>query len=345
MNTALHLFIDSNIFLNFFSLTSDDLEELKKLIVLIDTGDVTLYLPTQVALEVTKNRERVILESLDQFKQNNLNNAFPNITKEYPEYDEMRKSINSYKTQKKELQKKLYADIENKTTKADKVISDLFEKANYIKITDDLYKKASMRFHKGFPPRKEDKVHVYGDAISWETLLSLVPAETDLYLISQDSDFQSKFNREAFSPFLMEEWKMTKESSVFYYRNLTDFFQDKFPHIKLASEHYKDVLIGKLQSSGTFATSRAIMSKLSTQTDFSPVQINNFVEACIENSQVYQIISDKDIHSYVSQIIKGRTDIEPNNLVMLTGYLDGKSHAQVMSAQYEVSEILGGQDE
>jgi hypothetical protein len=40
-----NLFIDTNIFLSFFHLTSEDLEELKKLIVLIDNGEIRLFLP------------------------------------------------------------------------------------------------------------------------------------------------------------------------------------------------------------------------------------------------------------------------------------------------------------
>ncbi len=37
-------FIDTNIFLSFYHLTSEDLEELRKLSVLLDQKEVTLYL-------------------------------------------------------------------------------------------------------------------------------------------------------------------------------------------------------------------------------------------------------------------------------------------------------------
>jgi hypothetical protein len=39
----INLFIDTNIYLSFFHLTSEDLEELKKLVVLIDKGEIALF--------------------------------------------------------------------------------------------------------------------------------------------------------------------------------------------------------------------------------------------------------------------------------------------------------------
>ncbi|QXI65269.1 hypothetical protein CP157_03056 [Paracoccus marcusii] len=43
----MHLFIDANIFLDFFHLTSADIEELRKLIALIEEGQIVLYVPEQ----------------------------------------------------------------------------------------------------------------------------------------------------------------------------------------------------------------------------------------------------------------------------------------------------------
>ena len=40
----LHLFIDTNIFLSFYAYTNDDVEELRKLISLIKTNQLKLYL-------------------------------------------------------------------------------------------------------------------------------------------------------------------------------------------------------------------------------------------------------------------------------------------------------------
>ena len=53
----MNLFIDTNIFLSFYYLSSDDLEELNKLAVLLQQSEVTLFLTNQVVEEFRRNRE------------------------------------------------------------------------------------------------------------------------------------------------------------------------------------------------------------------------------------------------------------------------------------------------
>ena len=54
----LNLYIDTNAYLSFFHLTSDDLEELKKLELLIETTrEIQLHLPEQTYDEFNRNRD------------------------------------------------------------------------------------------------------------------------------------------------------------------------------------------------------------------------------------------------------------------------------------------------
>lgn len=55
---AVNLFIDTNIFLSFYHLSGEDLEELDKLAVLIKKKQVQLLLPRQVRDEFYRNREK-----------------------------------------------------------------------------------------------------------------------------------------------------------------------------------------------------------------------------------------------------------------------------------------------
>ena len=64
----MNLFIDSNIFLSFYHLTSDDLEELKKLGVLLRQGEVRLFLPSQVVEEIRRNRENKIADAVKRLR-------------------------------------------------------------------------------------------------------------------------------------------------------------------------------------------------------------------------------------------------------------------------------------
>ena len=52
----MNIFIDTNVYLSFYHLSSDDLEELKKLVVLAREGKVVLLLPEQVIDEFRRNR-------------------------------------------------------------------------------------------------------------------------------------------------------------------------------------------------------------------------------------------------------------------------------------------------
>ena len=60
----MHAFIDTNILLSFYHLSNDDLEELKKLAVLIQQKSVTLYLTDQIAAEFARNREVKIADAV-----------------------------------------------------------------------------------------------------------------------------------------------------------------------------------------------------------------------------------------------------------------------------------------
>ena len=57
------IFIDTNVYLKFYHYSNDELEELRKLIVLIEQGEILLYVPSQVFNEFTRNREVKIADA------------------------------------------------------------------------------------------------------------------------------------------------------------------------------------------------------------------------------------------------------------------------------------------
>ncbi len=64
----MNIFIDTNIFLSFYNLTSDELEELKKLVVLLRKKKVVLLLPEQVIHEFRRNRAKKISEAISKLQ-------------------------------------------------------------------------------------------------------------------------------------------------------------------------------------------------------------------------------------------------------------------------------------
>jgi len=155
---------------------------------------------------------------------------------------------------------------------------------------------------RGNPPGKDDS---HGDAINWECLLEVIPQREDLYLIAEAKDFREQGSDKVFSPFLAYEWKQKKESKVRYYRRLSTFFKEKYPHIKLATELEEELLIDELGKSGSFQSTRRVLARLAKRDDFTPSQINEIAEAATSNNQIFRIASDPDIKSYMNKLVGG----------------------------------------
>ena len=228
----MNLFIDTNIFLSFYHLTSDDLEELKKLAVLLRERKMQLLLPDQVIQEFRRNRENKIADALKRLRDQKLSLQFPQLCKDYDEYTRLRQLQKDYEGNHVELLRRIAEDVKNESLKADTTLQELFGLATRIAADDSIVDQARLRVEIGNPPGKSGSL---GDAISWEALLTTVPNGQDLYLITDDKDYCSPLDGSVFNSFLLQEWEEKKESRLFYYRRLSSFFKERFPDIKLAS--------------------------------------------------------------------------------------------------------------
>lgn len=298
---AIHLFIDTNVYLKFYHYSNDDLEELNKLLVLLDNDKVELYLPEQVINEFERNRDNKLADALKTFNLNKISTQFPQFCKEYKEYDILKKIMRDYEHEKQILLKNVMLAIDTSSLKADKTIDLLFKKAKIIDITPELVEKSKLRFDLGNPPGKNKS---YGDALNWESLIENVDGGNDIYFIADDKDYFSEINNSNFNAFLLNEWTKKKGTKIKFYKTLSDFFKDVLPDIKLATELEKDLLISELDSSPNFYTSRNILKKLSKLDSFSSEQINQIITSSINNTQVYWISEDEDINEYLYNFIE-----------------------------------------
>jgi hypothetical protein len=302
---AIHFFIDTNIYLKFYHYSNDDLEELNKLLVLLDNNKVELYLPEQVINEFERNRDNKLADALKTFNLNKISNQFPQFCKEYKEYGILKKIMKDYEHEKQILLKNVMFAIDTSSLKADKIINLLFKRANVIAISSELVEKSKLRFDLGNPPGKNKS---YGDALNWESLLENVEDGNDIYFIADDKDYFSEINNSNFNAFLLNEWLKRKNTKIKFYKTLSDFFKDVLPDIKLATELEKDLLISELDSSLNFYTSRNILKKLSKLDSFSCEQINQIITSSINNTQVLWISEDLDINEYLYNYIETYSD-------------------------------------
>jgi len=307
----MNIFIDTNIFLNIYHFSGDDLIELDKLSVLLRNGKAVLFLPEQVKDEFYRNRDSKIADALKEFRKEKLDRQFPQLTKQYDEYRKMREAIRSFEENKQTILEKLKADIKENNLKADMLINELFSNAHLISLSDEILKLAKTRFDLGRPPGKNKS---YGDAINWESLLKTVPNDEELFLITDDGDYISEVDNNNFNPYLFDEWKRIKKSSIFFFKNLTGFFLEKFPDIKLVDEYEKNLLIEKLSKSPNFATTHSILAQLSNFESFSKEQVDNIILASVSNSQIYWISKDQDIKDTLDKIVKTHIKIIDDDL-------------------------------
>ena len=111
-------------------------------------------------------------------------------------------------------------------------------------------------------------------------------------------------------------------SNLITYRRLSVFFQSNFPDIDLASESEKDELIARLGASRRFADTHRIVAALSHFSDFTPSQLESIVSAAISNNQIYWIMDDPEIGSFIKRVIVGKERlIDADSLEQLSQYL------------------------
>ena len=206
---ALHLFIDTNIFLNFYSFSDDKLEILDELIELTAPGQMTVHLPKQVENELKRNRESKLQFAMSDFKKAQIPTAVPHHmrgTEAARQYDE---AVKSAEQAKKHLIANAISLALRNELEVDQKLARLFEKASRHPEDDEQYQKALVRMNKGNPPGKAQSI---GDRYIWETLLSRVP-DGDLFIISKDGDYASPLTMDKTSrplAYLADEWTESK---------------------------------------------------------------------------------------------------------------------------------------
>src|SRR5258708_162364 len=305
------LFIDSNIFLNFYDFHDEDLNQLGKLVDLIKSGDIKLYLTSQVCDEIKRNREVRLRNAYGQFSESKAVIPMPVFCKHYEEYSDIKKTQKILDTLKSNLSKKLWKDIQEHKLKADQVIQGLIKESQVIdsnRYIDDAVK----RHHLGKPPGKKDRT--YGDEINWEALLAEVAGDGEFILISKDGDYASPVDENQLKDYLIDEWKTKKsKNEIFFYKSLGVFFRDHDIKIELRVEQEKDDLVSSLINSPSFLSTHNTISRLGKYNSFSDDQIKGLATALLENGQVGSIAKDKDVNEFYKKNLLEKSDsFEPD---------------------------------
>lgn len=321
MQNPLHIFVDTNVWLAFYSYTNDDIEQLKIIVELIRKNDIKLYLTRQVVQEFERNREKKLNEAINDFAKGGLSRKLPRSMADLPGADEFKRSLQAFLTARENLVERAKSEAQAKSLAADHLFSQITEASKPIEFDDKIYLSAIKRKNLGNPPGKSDSL---GDQLNWEILLSTVPNGADLHVISNDGDFESNLVAGKAHQFLIDEWAALKSGTMSLHTELRPFLKEQFPDIKLAIDVEKNAYIAALTNSGSFSSTHNAVAKLRRIKDqLTWENADTLVDAALSNSQVGWIASDPDVKElYEFLILKFEDKIDGPRLSQLQGLMN-----------------------
>src|ERR1700732_4512494 len=134
------LFIDANIYLNYFRRSDESLSSLRELKRLLRLKKLKLVLPAQTRYEYFRNRNRIAEESRDILRRETelkLNLPAP-FLRGWPEATRIEKKVSATRKGYGELLKKYDAQVSAESTRADTLIKGLFAVAETLDDDEDL---------------------------------------------------------------------------------------------------------------------------------------------------------------------------------------------------------------
>jgi hypothetical protein len=304
VNPKHHVFLDANVYLRFYKLSDVDVKELGQLVTLVKSGEVKLYLTDQARDEFNRNRDEAIAESLKSVREQELKPSYPRMFRDHAGFPELRKAVKAYEDQRKQVLQDITEAATRKELAADQLITELFELAEFVPLTDEIWDTARRRYDLRNPPGKGKS---YGDAVHWVSLLEAVPAGEDILVVSDDSDFQSKLDKTQMSDFLQEEWRQKKNAAAVLYTTLPDLFRDHYPDVRLLEALEKEMAerelaVRSLATSANFEQTHAALDAVSRFSDFLPQEVEELLWAAVSNTQIRWIVEDGDVFRFFTRM-------------------------------------------
>lgn len=224
------IFIDTNIFLDFYRLTNNLRLDFLKII--LDNKD-RIILTTQTLMEYQKNRHNIIISTISEFSTYTSSKFnYPSIIRgeDSKVISELVNQIKKKHLQKVETFKEIFSD----PTEKDEVFKAM------LKLSDEnqpffldekhpqnnvIFKLAKKRFLCGYPPRKKDDTSI-GDAINWEWIVECSKAnESDIIIVSRDGDYGKKLDKDLImNDWLKYEFKNRSGHNIFLTSELSKAF-------------------------------------------------------------------------------------------------------------------------
>ena len=193
LKNSLLIFIDTNVLLDFYRMRG---ESSNKLLGRLDSLHKDLVMTYQVEMEFMCNRQRVMVEFLEELKNCVRRVSAPAFLAESKTNKALATLLGRTKSQVAKLRQRLIHLIEhpskdpvlvaaNRMFRVDSPLNLRREDEARVEVKE----KAATRFRLGYPPRKKGDTSM-GDALNWEWILRCMGEHNrDVVIVSRDSDY------------------------------------------------------------------------------------------------------------------------------------------------------------
>lgn len=229
------IFIDTNIFLDFYRIRKSDIS--MKYLEQIENHLDLIITTSQVEMEYKKNRQSVILESIDEIKKiGTVTGNIPAILSNTKAVEMISKSRKEIQTKKKNLKDKIEKILKNPVYNdlVYKSLQKLFRNKSEINLNRENKKRfktrnlAKKRFLLGYPPRKKSDNSI-GDAVNWEWIITCaLETGKHIILVTRDNDFGCTYEKESYlNDWLLQEFKQrtSRQRKIILTDKLSKAFQ------------------------------------------------------------------------------------------------------------------------
>ena len=211
------IFIDTNIYLDFYRFQKSD-ASMKYLEEIVNHVDLIIT-TSQVEMEFKKNRQNVILKSLEGVnKINNINIAVPAILLDSEAVKDIEESKKKVAKKQKELKERIEGILKepHHNDPVYKSLDTLFFNPSPLNLNRENEKRftirelAEKRFLLSYPPRTRKKSDTsIGDAINWEWIVKCAEVtDKDIIIVTRDTDFGCNHRGEMYlNDWLKQEFK------------------------------------------------------------------------------------------------------------------------------------------
>ena len=251
------IFIDTNIFLDFYRIRSGDFSD--SLLSHIDKNHDKIITGNQVEMEFKKNRQKVILETINRIKKPDWSGLTP------PACLSAAKPVKVIQKNRKELEKqqnilkKRMELILRHPVKNDPVYQTLqrlfkdstkYNLDRSMKIRRSIRSLAWKRFFLGYPPRKNEDVSM-GDAVNWEWIIHCaIESKKNVVIVSRDSDYGINYSNKYFlNDALLQEFRerVSKKRKIELTDKLTHAFKLASIPVSRTEEKAEEVLVSEIK--------------------------------------------------------------------------------------------------